>query len=158
MCLGLSKFHCHLIICLSLIGWVEQKGSPNRWPARKYQNPASRDLQIQRRIDQCLSSHGEAEGNFEEGTCRQGHRETALQKRAEDAEATLKPVVEELTGLKWQINAMTSAVFGKYPHLKLFNIHYLISFRFTDAWNDTRTRITHLGSDMRWSWRLPIHW
>ena len=37
-----------------------------------------------------------------------------LQKRAEDAEATLKPVVEELAGLKWQINAMTSAVFGKY--------------------------------------------
>ena len=36
-----------------------------------------------------------------------------LIKKAEDAEAALKPVVEELTGLKWQINAMTSAVFGK---------------------------------------------
>ena len=30
-----------------------------------------------------------------------------------------------------------------------FNIHYLISYRFTDACNDTRTRITLLGSDMR---------
>ena len=38
-----------------------------------------------------------------------------LQKRAEDAEAALNPVVEELTGLKRQINAMTTAVFGKYP-------------------------------------------
>ena len=38
-----------------------------------------------------------------------------LTKKAEDAEAALKPVVEELTGLKRQINAMTSAVFGKYP-------------------------------------------
>ena len=38
-----------------------------------------------------------------------------LLKRAEDAEAALKPVAEELTGLKRQINAMTSAVFGKYP-------------------------------------------
>ena len=37
-----------------------------------------------------------------------------LTKKAEDAEAALKPVVDELTGLKWQINAMTSAVFGKY--------------------------------------------
>lgn len=42
-----------------------------------------------------------------------------LTKRAEDAEAALKPVVDELTGLKQQINAMTSAVFGKYL-LKLF--------------------------------------
>ena len=47
------------------------------------------------------------------------------------------------------ILTMTSTVFGKYPHLKLFNIHYLISCRFTDACNDTGTRITHLGSDMR---------
>ena len=38
----------------------------------------------------------------------------ALLKRAEDADAALKPVAEELTGLKHQINAMTSAIFGKY--------------------------------------------
>ena len=38
----------------------------------------------------------------------------ALLKRAEDAEAALKLVVEELNGLKQKINAMTSAVFGKY--------------------------------------------
>ena len=37
----------------------------------------------------------------------------ALLKRAEDAESALKPVTEELTGLKRQVNAMTSAVFGK---------------------------------------------
>ena len=33
--------------------------------------------------------------------------------RAEEAEAALNPVTEELTGLKRQINAMTSAIFGK---------------------------------------------
>nr|XP_040245413.1 cell death regulator Aven-like [Aegilops tauschii subsp. strangulata] len=38
---------------------------------------------------------------------------TTLLKRAEDAEATLNPVAEELTALKQQINAMTAAVFGK---------------------------------------------
>ena len=37
-----------------------------------------------------------------------------LLKRIEDAEAALNSVVEELTGLKRQIDAMTSAVFGKY--------------------------------------------
>ena len=35
-------------------------------------------------------------------------------KRAEDAEAALKPVAEELTGLKHQVDAMTYAIFGKY--------------------------------------------
>ena len=37
-----------------------------------------------------------------------------LLKRAEDAKEALKPVVEELTGLKHQVDAMTSAIFGKY--------------------------------------------
>ena len=37
-----------------------------------------------------------------------------LTRKAKDAEAALKPVVDDLTGLKRQINAMTSAVFGKY--------------------------------------------
>ena len=36
-----------------------------------------------------------------------------LLKLAEDAEAALKPVAEELTGLKRKINAITSAIFGK---------------------------------------------
>jgi predicted nucleic acid-binding Zn-ribbon protein len=40
---------------------------------------------------------------------------SALRKRAEDAEAALKPVVDELTGVKRQIHAMTAAVFGKHP-------------------------------------------
>ena len=51
---------------------------------------------------------------------------TTLVKRAEDAETALKPVTEELTGLKRQINAMTSAVFSKYPldemYLNIFEV------------------------------------
>ena len=41
-------------------------------------------------------------------------KKAALLKRAEDAEAALKPVAEELTGLKHKVDAMTSAIFGKY--------------------------------------------
>ena len=54
---------------------------------------------------------------------------SALQKRAEDAEAALKPVVDELTGVKRQIHAMTAAVFG--------------------------TRIGHLGSDVQKKLKAP---
>ena len=73
---------------------------------------------------------------------------SALQKRAEDAEAALKPVVDELTGVKRQIHAMTAAVFGKYPCFK-FSTYHPIHCRFTDVRNDAGTRITHLGSDMQ---------
>ena len=41
-------------------------------------------------------------------------KRAALLKRAKDAEAALKPVEEELTGLKHQVDSMTAAVFGKY--------------------------------------------
>ena len=55
---------------------------------------------------------------------------SALQKRAEDAEAALKPVVDELTGVKRQIHAMTAAVFGKTSLLYTFNIssHVLLVY------------------------------
>ena len=38
---------------------------------------------------------------------------SALIKRAKKAEAALKPVVDELTGVKRQTHAMTATVFGK---------------------------------------------
>ena len=37
----------------------------------------------------------------------------ALTKRAENAEAALKPVADELTSVKRQIHSMTTAIFGK---------------------------------------------
>ena len=46
----------------------------------------------------------------------------ALLKRAKDAEEALKPVEEELTGLKHQVNSMTVAVFGKYSIITCFSI------------------------------------
>ena len=46
-----------------------------------------------------------------------------LLKRAEDVESALKPVAEELTRLKRQVNAMTSAIFGKYSCQNLLYNH-----------------------------------
>ena len=60
--------------------------------------------------------------NFKKERADWDIEKTTLQKRAEDAEAALNPVVEELTGLKRQINAMTTAVFGKYPYDKLQHV------------------------------------
>ena len=74
--------------------------------------------------------------------------ESSLIKRAENAEAALKPMVDELTGVKWQIHAMTAAVFGKHLFLILSIISSHVC-RFTDASNDAGTRISHLGSDVR---------
>ena len=45
-----------------------------------------------------------------------------LTKKAEDAEVALKPVVDELTGLKRQINAMTSTLFGKYLLVQVVDV------------------------------------
>ena len=53
-----------------------------------------------------------------------------LLKRAEDAESALKPVTEELTGLKRQVNAMTSAIFGKYCLPRLYEYFALKFLRF----------------------------
>ena len=49
---------------------------------------------------------------------------SALIKRTENAEAALKPVVDELTNVKRQIHAMTAAVFGKHLFLNTFNISF----------------------------------
>ena len=51
---------------------------------------------------------------FKTERTNQETKRAALLKKAEDAEAALKPVAEELTGLKHQVDAMTSAIFRKY--------------------------------------------
>ena len=71
-----------------------------------------------------------------------------MQKRAEDAEAALKPVVDELASVKRQIHAMTAAVFDKHPCF-ILSTYLPMRYRFTDVCNDAGTRISHLGSDIQ---------
>ncbi|XP_037445629.1 uncharacterized protein LOC119315062 [Triticum dicoccoides] len=61
--------------------------------------------------------------NFKKKRADWAAEKSALIKRAEDAEAALKPVADELTSIKRHVHAMTAAIFG--------------------------TRIGHLGSDVR---------
>ena len=58
--------------------------------------------------------------NFKKEHADWDTEKAALVKKAKDAETALKLVVEELSGLKRQLNAMTSAVFSEYPHLIFF--------------------------------------
>ena len=51
--------------------------------------------------------------NFKADQAGWEKEKTSLLKRAEEAEAALKLVAEELVGLKHQINAITTAIFGK---------------------------------------------
>ena len=53
-----------------------------------------------------------------------------LVKRVETAEAALEPVTEEPSGLKRQINAMTSAIFGKQCLPRLYEYSALKFLRF----------------------------
>ena len=51
--------------------------------------------------------------NFKADQASWQTEKTTMFKRAEEVEAALKPVAEELAGLKHQINAITTAIFGK---------------------------------------------
>ena len=48
-----------------------------------------------------------------------------LIKRAENAEAALKPVVDELTAVQRQIHSMTAAIFGKLLVTSVINLNLL---------------------------------
>ena len=84
-----------------------------------------KDLSANIQTQQCETSKAKSElktalENIEQlkqssGTDRTGWEteKAALLKRAEDAEGALKPVTDELSGLKQQINNMSSAIFGK---------------------------------------------
>ena len=67
-----------------------------------------------------LASIKKLKEDFKNERAKWDAEKATLVKWTEYAETTLKPVTEELTGLKWQIGAMTSTVFGKYPLYKLY--------------------------------------
>ena len=64
-------------------------------------------------LTQALAGMEKLEESFNQDRAEWETEKVGLTKRAIDAEEALKPVVEELAGLKRQINAMTSAIFGK---------------------------------------------
>ena len=60
-----------------------------------------------------LSAMEQLKENFKKKRADWATEKSALIKRAEDAEAALKPVTDELTSIKRHVHAMTTAIFGK---------------------------------------------
>ena len=67
-----------------------------------------------------LTTMEQLRGWFKSEQANWDTEKAGLLKRAENAESTPKLVTEELTGLKRQINAMTSAIFGKHCLPRLY--------------------------------------
>ena len=65
-------------------------------------------------LTQALAGMEKLKESFNQDRAAWQTEKAGFTKRAVDAEEALKPVAEELAGLKRQINAMTSAIFGKY--------------------------------------------
>ena len=60
-----------------------------------------------------LSAMEQLKESFKKKRADWATEKSALIKRAEDAEAALKPVADELTSIKRHVHAMTTAIFGK---------------------------------------------
>ena len=61
-----------------------------------------------------LSTAEQLKEGFKKERADWATEKAALTKRAENVEAALKPVADELTSVKRQIHSMTAAIFGKF--------------------------------------------
>src|SRR4051812_36148592 len=64
-------------------------------------------------LTSALSAMEQLKEEFQKEWADWATEKSALTKRAKNAEAALKPVVDELTSIKRQVHAMTAAIFGK---------------------------------------------
>ena len=63
--------------------------------------------------------------NFKKERADWATDKAGLTKRVENAEAALKPVVDELTAVQRQIHSMTAAIFGKLLVTSVINLNLL---------------------------------
>ena len=64
-------------------------------------------------LTSALSAMEQLKDGFQSERAKLDAERTTLIKWAEDAEAALKPMVDELTSIKRHVHAMTAAIFGK---------------------------------------------
>ena len=68
---------------------------------------------VKEELASALSAMEQLKENFKKKRADWATEKSALTKRAEDAEAALKLVADELTSIKRHVHAMTAAIFGK---------------------------------------------
>ena len=111
--LGTLKNYYRLNICLLQAGLTNKDSQI----ADLQENTKSQQAETSKAKDELkgvLTSMEQLKDGFKNERAGWETKKATLLKRVEEAEAALKPVAEELSGLKRQINAMTSVVFGKY--------------------------------------------
>ena len=121
MCLGIWESINNFIICL-LQADLSNKDSQI---ADLQENIKSQQAETSKAKDElkgALTAMEKLKDGFKSERADWEAEKANLLKQAKDAESALKPVAEELSGLKRQINAMTSAIFGKYPCTDLYLI------------------------------------
>ena len=120
--MGLWTKYCQLIVCLL------QTDLTNKYSqiADLQENIKSQQAETSKDKDElkgALTAMEQLKDGFKGERADWEAEKTTLLKRAEDAETALKLVAEELIGLKRQVNAMTSAIFGKYSCQDFLNDH-----------------------------------
>ena len=86
------------------------------WNSDLQQNVKSQQAEaakVKEELTQALAVMEKLKESFNKDRADWETEKSGLTQRVVGAEAALKPVVEELADLKRQINAMTSAIFGK---------------------------------------------
>ena len=103
--------HCQLIKCL-LQADLSKKESQIADLQENIKSQQAETSKAREELSNALTAMEQLKDNFKSERAGWDAEKTTLLKRAEDAEAGLNSVVEELTGLKRQINDMNTAVFG----------------------------------------------
>ena len=130
MCLGLWENLNIFIICL-LQADLSNKDSQIADLEENIKSQQAETSKAKDELKGALTAMEQLKDGFKSERADWETEKAAILKRAEDAEVALKPVAEELTGLKHQVNAMTSATFSIYllstPSLNIFEVAGLIA-------------------------------
>ena len=104
---------CHLIYLQCLQSDLRNKEARNIDLQNNVKSQQEEATKTKEELTKALAAMEKLKESFNKDRAEWEIEKSGLIKSAEDAKAALKPVVEELAGLKRQINAMTSAIFGK---------------------------------------------
>ena len=116
MWLVLQFLHCllnHITVCMQAkLKTKENQVADLQENLKSQQTETSKAKEM---LTSALSVMEQLKEGFKKERADWATEKSALTKKVETAEASLKPVVDELANIKRQVHAMTAAIFGKLP-------------------------------------------
>ena len=113
MCLGLQIYTINWQIAHLLQAELSKKETQVANLQDNIKTQQAETSKAKEELTNTLAAMEKLKENFKSERVGWDTEKATLLKRAEDAEVALSSVVEELTGLKWQISSMTTTVFGE---------------------------------------------